>query len=493
VNSASQGPGLAPGCLADVIGTNLASSASTAAFVGTTPVATIVSASGAKWTILIPFGLQPGPTTVTIGTASFNITLAQYAPALFSLNQTGTGIVNAQGYPLTSVGSLIQPGYVLGAPNPASLGDLLVLNATGLGPIDPSNYNQTDDTPVVTVGGQSVEVTYAYMTTSPAGTMGDLTACDGPFCYAGMYQVFITLPPAIGTGNQLIVLTIDGVSTSQTLTVPINNIPIIKSIENAASGPAAFLAPGSLASIYGTTFGSTSIADPASTYPSTSLNGVSVTFNGIKAPLLYLGTAVNNSYGQINVQVPVELPASGTVNVQVTTGSGVSAATSAATVQMASAAPGVFWFYDANDSSDRSAAVVEAGTSWVVMPGALALEYGITGNCVSPQTLCAESAKPGDSVQIYVTGLGATSPPLGTGQLAPASGNPPYPAALTPTVTVGGIPAQVSFAGVAPGWYAGFYVIDIVVPATAPAGNFVPIAVSMPDGLMDTSTTIAIQ
>jgi uncharacterized protein (TIGR03437 family) len=76
--------------------------------------------------------------------------------------------------------------------------------------------------------------------------------------------------------------------------------------------------------------------------------------------------------------------------------------------------------------------------------------------------------------------------------VAPASGIPLYYSLLQPTVTVGGAPATVQFCGVAPGFF-GLYQINIQVPAAAPTGNYIPLAITMPNGAVDNLTTIAVQ
>ncbi len=73
-------------------------------------------------------------------------------------------------------------------------------------------------------------------------------------------------------------------------------VPVIQSVTDSAGyGPR--VAPGSLASVFGT--GLASAADSASGFPlTTSLGGTSVSIGGTLAPLLYV------SAGQINFQVP---------------------------------------------------------------------------------------------------------------------------------------------------------------------------------------------
>jgi uncharacterized protein (TIGR03437 family) len=68
-------------------------------------------------------------------------------------------------------------------------------------------------------------------------------------------------------------------------------------------------------------------------------------------------------------------------------------------------------------------------------------------------------------VLIYCTGLGAVSSPPADG----AAGNGQETTA-TPTVTIGGTKAIVSFSGLAPG-FVGLYQINAEVPAGLKSGN----------------------
>ena len=482
LNAGSQDGRLSPGTIVDVIGTNLGTDKTAGATVGTVK-APILSVDNNKWRILIPANLSPGQSAVEIGfSAPFPIRLDPYAPALFSADASGAGVVNAWGFRLNSNGALIAPGYQLSAATPAKLGDVLVLFTTGLGPYDPSNLNDTYEQPVVTVAGKPVLVFGSSM----IDTSTEPEDCYGP-CPTWYYQVMIALPSASAVGDQDIALSVGGVS-SQTLRVPINRLPIVNAIVNGASfDPKAPLVPGALASVFGTTFG---VADQLSGFPSTNFGGVSVAFNGTQAPLL----AVVASAGQINLQIPTELPEAGPATMKVTTAEGVSADF---TVQLASSAPGVFFL------KRRNAAAQFANTAWIPMPDDLALEYGIPGNCraakPAPGTLCGEPARRGDAIQIYATGLGKAAPDadpakgvLGTGVLAPADGSTLYRTVYLPSVTVGGVPAKLLFSGIAPG-FAGLYQVNIEIPATAPIGDYVPISISMPNGSKDDSTTIAIK
>ena len=58
---------------------------------------------------------------------------------------------------------------------------------------------------------------------------------------------------------------------------------------------------------------------------------------------------------------------------------------------------------------------------------------------------------------------------------------------MNPELTIGEIPAQVAFSGLAPG-FAGLYQINAFVPEGAPTGYEVPLTVSMPNGISDTAS-----
>jgi uncharacterized protein (TIGR03437 family) len=79
----------------------------------------------------------------------------------------------------------------------------------------------------------------------------------------------------------------------------------------------------------------------------------------------------------------------------------------------------------------------------------------------------AAPAAGGETVEIYATGLGPVSNTPADGSPAPSS--PPASDEITPVVTIGGVNAQISFAGLAPG-LAGLYQMNVVVPQGLPSG-----------------------
>jgi len=60
-------------------------------------------------------------------------------------------------------------------------------------------------------------------------------------------------------------------------------------------------------------------------------------------------------------------------------------------------------------------------------------------------------------------------------------------------VTVGGIPAQVLYAGPAPSLIAGLTQIDILIPSGVPTGSAVPVVVTIGGVSSQGNLTVAVQ
>ena len=349
--------------------------------------------------------------------------------------------------------------------SPAALGEVLQVSVSGLGPdVSPAA------TPTITVGGQNAPI--AQITVGASG---------------GQDTLYFQVPQNAPVGIDQVVVTVAGVASNR-VGIPVGSGPEVGFVLNGASfGSPQVVAPGSIVSVFGAGFGT---QDNLSAFPAASVNGISVLFGSTQAPIFALAA----TSGQINVLVPTELPSSGTVNLEVQTSGGTSPAQ---VLTLAAASPGIFYYVDPLVLTRRNAVAVTANTAWIAMPTSMATNMGLPSTCSSAITLCGQPAKPGGYLQIYVTGLGKATPGgdpngavLPTGSLAPASGNPLYQTVATPTVTIGGQPAQVLFSGVGPG-YNGLYQVDVQIPANTAPGTDVPLVVTA-SGASD-SATIAVQ
>ena len=229
-------------------------------------------------------------------------------------------------------------------------------------------------------------------------------------------------------------------------------------IVNAASYSPT-VAAGSIASVFGSNLSFGTATASAIPLPTTLASG-SFQFRGRDAPLFFA------SPGQVNLQIPWELAGQPQASVLATVGAEPS---NQGTVNLAPFAPGIFTFN-------------EAGSGAVLIAGAALL--------AAPQSVPgSRPAHPGEFISIYCTGLGAVSNPPATGFAARA--DPLSVSTITPTVTVGGIEAQVSFSGLAPG-AVGLYQVNVLVPMGAPAGDAVPVILSI-GGVTSNTVTIAVQ
>ena len=237
---------------------------------------------------------------------------------------------------------------------------------------------------------------------------------------------------------------------------------------NAASNAKGVaVSAGSLISIYGTALAS-SVANADSIPLSNTLGNVSVTFDNIPAPMLY----VSNAPQQINAQIPWEVQGNSSTQIVVTNNGNASAPMS---VPLTSAAPGIF-----SVGSGIGQAIAYGNTD-----GQIAAPVGaIPGLTTHP-------AKIGDpsTLVILATGLGPVNPPVQTGNNV--TDGQLHQCATFPTVLVGGVPANVVFAGMTP-QFVGVYQLNIVIQPGTPTGNAVPLQIQM-NGITTTNqVTIAV-
>jgi uncharacterized protein (TIGR03437 family) len=226
-------------------------------------------------------------------------------------------------------------------------------------------------------------------------------------------------------------------------------------IVNAASFAAgAALAPGSIVSIFGQNLAGAASGASALPLPTT-LSGATLQVGATEAPLFF------SSSGQINAQLPYDLPA-GRTQVVV---KGTASVTVPETITIAPARPGIF---SLSQNGKGQGAILDA--------------QGRVVDSLAP-------AAAGSVVAVYCTGLGLTLPAVAAGQGAP--GNPPALVTVPVTATVGGLPATVQFAGLAPG-FAGLYQVNVQIPSGVPPGAAVSL-VLLQDGVPSNAVTLAVR
>jgi uncharacterized protein (TIGR03437 family) len=159
----------------------------------------------------------------------------------------------------------------------------------------------------------------------------------------------------------------------------------------------------------------------------TSLDGTSVTVNGKPAAVEFIRPS------QVNIQPPDDT-AVGPVQIVVTTAAGAS---NSFTADYARFAPGLF------PATSPYIVVQHADNSYVTT---------------------ATPAKPGEVIILWGTGFGPASPAVPSGEVFSGAN----PLANTVTVTIGGQPAAVDFAGVVG---AGLVQINVHVPSSINNGD----------------------
>jgi uncharacterized protein (TIGR03437 family) len=231
------------------------------------------------------------------------------------------------------------------------------------------------------------------------------------------------------------------------------------SIVNGASFAGGAVAPGEIVTIFGAGVGPEQliVASPVNGRFGTQLGGVRARFNGVEAPVLFA------RFDQVGAIAPYALDGASSAQVAVEF-AGV--ASNTITLPVASAAPAIF----SSNSSGRG-------------QGAILNEDGSVNSAANP-------AARGSIVVLFATGEGQTDPPGSDGILA----NAVYPKPkLSVSVTIGGQPAEVLYAGAAPTLVAGALQVNVRVPAAIAGAPDVPVSVRVGNTEGPAGITVAIR
>jgi uncharacterized protein (TIGR03437 family) len=238
-------------------------------------------------------------------------------------------------------------------------------------------------------------------------------------------------------------------------------VPTITAIANAASNASGAISPGEILVIYGANLGPSALI---SATPNSDgryeriLSNTRVLFDGVPAAVLYA------SASQLAVIAPYYLYWKDTTIVQVEYNS---IRSSPSAISLTAAAPGIF---TAHSSGKGQGAILNQ-------------DYSVNS--------AANPAARGSIVILYATGGGQTDPAGVDGLLANTA---PLPQPRLPvSVTIGGVNAEVLYAGAAPSFVAGAMQINAIVPLTAPVGSAAPVQIAAGGATSPAGVTLAVK
>jgi uncharacterized protein (TIGR03118 family) len=287
--------------------------------------------------------------------------------------------------------------------------------------------------------------------------LGALQGTDGnPIAISGLWGM------VFGTGTRADVNTLyfcagipNGSSTPRGLLGTIAPPSAVTAVGNAASWRIGPIASGEIIVIGGQTVGAvplTSAKIPAEGSLATTLANVTVTINGVKAPILYTSGSITS------VIVPNFLLPSGAATIVVET---PGQTTKAFTVPMAQSSPGLFTLNA--DGAGQLVAMNQDGS-------------------LNSST---NAAAAGSVVTLYATGTGLTNPNGVTGAIQTEALSPFAKA----SVTIGGKDAAVVYAGTPAGVVSGLTLIQAMVPNGLTAGD---VPVVLKSGSVTTTQDVTI-
>jgi len=403
--------------------------------------------------VTLAVAVVPGATTTaTVAMDQPNVTVAAGASATIKATLSGTipaageysGTITLQA---SGVSMRIPYMFLVGSGTGYNVNPLFGFNFGGVAGTDigyaPIQITDARGVPVpnvpVTFSVRPLRsITFNSVTGSPACTpASSSTTISCPTDNFGIAWVDLVAGTSITTST----VTYSAAGVSFTGSVQIGPPATISAggVVNAAAANANTpVAPGSYISIYGAAMSGGAAAATYVPLPF-SLNQSSVSFDVPSAGISVPGRMVYVSPGQINLQVPWELQGQSAALVKVILGE--TFFSNVVTVPLADTAPAFF----------------------EGVPGSIAAldeNYAII--------LSSNPVQRGHVAQLYGNGLGPVSNPPKSGENAGSS--PLSSTKATPTVTIGGQPAQVLFSGLAPG-FPGLYQVNVVVPAGIGTGS----------------------
>ncbi len=384
----------------------------------------------------------------TVSRKDFTALAGPYAASAFNQYVVGPNLLDSSLVPVMQ--------FETGTGTPSGFA---FVNETGFrtnAPPPPSSTSTTTTTTTttpapITGNGQSTApgVIQRIDMTNPTSSISSATAMvEAPLLGTTNFPFTRTIAP-LANQTAIANLTVSGVTI-----LPWNYDasvapPNITSVVNAGD-MGSDIAPGGLISVFGTQLSPVNMASSEIPLP-TALANSCLSVNGLAVPILYV------SPNQVNAQMPYQ--AIGDVTLILRTPGG---------------------------QSDNYNLVIQPNAPSVFL-ASVGQETNIPtvvrnddGELVTPSHPIHRESN--TALIIYLTGLGPTSPAVGTGQPAPS--NPPAVTSTQPTVTLGGVNLPVLFSGLAPG-LVGVDQINVSVPFSVPDGMSVPLTITQ--GTVSTS------
>ncbi len=261
---------------------------------------------------------------------------------------------------------------------------------------------------------------------------------------AGQYSSTISVTAPVPNSPQTVLV--------RFYVTPAPALPAAGVVSAATFGAGQPVSAGQMLSLFGTNLAGETA--PAAGFPlPTELAGTRVLLGGVPAPLLYV------SPSQINLIAPQQLRNLAGSGTTLTVYSG-RLATSPARVAVARSSPGVFTALGTGSGA-----------------GSITHQDGSLVSRVNPLL-------PGEAISVYLTGIGALDPGVPDGEAASAD---PLPRATANVrLLLDTQPAEVLYAGAAPG-FAGLHVVVARVPPSLP--RQFPEVVVESDGVRSNRTT----
>ena len=343
---------------------------------------------------------------------------------------------------------------VFGAPGPNASSQIWTVTADGATLRALTQPDEKCDWPSMSADGTLVAFTcqgQVYVERSDGTARKALThfhwsSASSPAISADGSQVYFTLGPVATSFRSLFGPTqadsyargaIWSAHTDGSSLAPFYAPRVLVGIADAVNTTSLYPPVGGLISAFGANLTGDALMAATMMPVPESLNGLALRVNGEQAAILAL------TPWQINAQLPPNLPdGAAKFGIQFADGS----ISNSIEQEVRAITPNVLTLprsaLPALAATDCQDAVFHAGTGILADP--------------------AHPASAGEEVEIYATGLGPTRPQLPVG--IPAPDSPPASLVYPVAVLLGGVPAQVTFAGLTPG-LIGIDQINVLIPA----------------------------